>query len=708
MRLAYVVRPLQEATRLDRKQFAILLGLRAAASTFVPLLVGVALAHPSYRWAGIAGFCATTTDKGGAYATRARTFAALMVASCVTVFVGSLAGESLPWSVALGFIVVTTGALARVFGTEAISVGTISSLMFLLSVAQPEPTASLAIERAAVVALGIGWAALLGLVVWPVRVFAPARRAVASVFQALGLHAENLGDQVADAGTRDWHEQLRRDHTGVRLAVEAARSHLASIRGNSRGTSGKGAWLLGLLQTADQAFARVISVSEGLETARASNSLTAIEPPLRQVLREIATACHALAEFAVDENEDAAVPRPTLSTNALIGALETAQPPLAPLPRAQVLHMAELLTAIEQTLATVTPVSNAVQEPTTPWFIALRAAISVDSVEARHAVRVGLLVAASVGVTTAFEIDHGYWATITMLVVLQPHAPATLLRSVQRIGGTVIGALLAVAIASLLPDPKYLIFVCMVMSAVSVSVIQVNYALYSTLLTPTFVLLAQVNGLDWRLAGLRAATTTVAGVVALIASRVFWPSSERSRIADELARALSALRRLLEVIAAKPRATADTLAVARRAFGVSVNNADVSLQRFVAERAVAEHELEPVITMLLYMRRFCWSALAVTTLPGRPELPAELAQACEGVLLELAQACTDRRPPEPLTTMGIASADAEPLLRGQLDRLVQHLQVLHDATTRLAKGAVIRTDAVDASVQAPQPAKQPR
>ena len=84
MRLAQVIRPLQEATRLDRKQFAVLLGLRAAASTFVPLLVGIALAHPSYRWAGIAGFCATTTDKGGAYATRAKSFVALFVASGLT------------------------------------------------------------------------------------------------------------------------------------------------------------------------------------------------------------------------------------------------------------------------------------------------------------------------------------------------------------------------------------------------------------------------------------------------------------------------------------------------------------------------------------------------------------------------------------------------------------------------------------------------
>jgi uncharacterized membrane protein YccC len=263
-----------------------------------------------------------------------------------------------------------------------------------------------------------------------------------------------------------------------------------------------------------------------------------------------------------------------------------------------------------------------------------------------------------------------------------------LLRSVQRIGGTVVGALIAAAIASILPDPTYLIPVCMVMSAVSVSVIQVNYALYSMLLTPTFVLLAQVNGLDWQLAGVRAATTTIAGLAALAASRVFWPSTERSRIADELAKALHGLRTLLQTIAEQPQASEARIALARRRFGVSMNNADVSLQRIVAERSVGEGELEPVMTMLLYLRRVCWAALAVTTLPGAPHLPPDLAQACDGVLGELEQAVRERRVPEPLTTMGIISTETDPLLRGQLDRVIQHLSALHDAQTRFAKSAV--------------------
>ena len=72
MALARLVQPLQEATRLETRQFAVKLGLRAAAATFVPLLLGAWWGHPEFRWAGLAGFVATTSDKGGAYATRAK------------------------------------------------------------------------------------------------------------------------------------------------------------------------------------------------------------------------------------------------------------------------------------------------------------------------------------------------------------------------------------------------------------------------------------------------------------------------------------------------------------------------------------------------------------------------------------------------------------------------------------------------------------
>ncbi len=681
MVLERLVQPLQEATKLETRQFTVMLGLRAAAATFIPLVLGAAWGHPEFHWAGIAGFVATTSDKGGAYATRAKTFLALLLAGSSSVVIGSLVGPSLWASVLATFLIVLAGAMARVLGNEAISVGTVSSVMFLIAQAQPAQGLQASVERGALNAGGVVWAALLALVVWPIRQFSPARRAVGGCFDALAAHADALAAQLNEAGSPSWHALHQKDHTMVRTAIENARTHLAAIRGNTRGMGDKMAWLLGLVQTCDATFGRVVALTDVLESIGPKQLPEPIRRELERQLKLIADSCRALARFATDENEKAPVPRSEVSTGALHALLGDAA--VEPLKRAQLMHACELLKSLDAALETVAPVTNPTQDEKAPWWVLLRSSVGVESVEFRHALRVAVLVAGSVAIVGALHIEHGYWATITMLVVLQPHAPATFMRSLQRVGGTVLGSLLAIAITWLIPDPKILLPVCAVMAAVSVSVIQVNYALYAALLTPTFLLLAQLNGLDPKLAGVRATTNVAAGVVALIAARLLWPSTEKTRIGDELARAIDALRVLFKVTARKPKPPDAELEKARRHFGLLVGNADVSLQRLVAERTLSESELEPLITLPLYLRRFCWSAIALVSLPSQTPMPEALAQAFDGALEELADALREHRPPREMSSMGIETAEMEPLLRGQVTRLMQHLQALHDAETRL-------------------------
>ncbi len=655
-----------------------MLGLRAAAATFIPLVAGSLSGHPAFHWAGIAGFVATTTDKGGAYATRAKTFLALLLFGSFAVVLGTFVGSALWASVLVTFVLVLAGALARVLGPEAISVGTVTSVMFLIAQAQPASRFVDALERGGVNALGVCWAALLALVVWPVRQYAPARRAVAACFDALAAHVDQVAAQLADVGSRSWHTLHQKDHTMVRTAIEAARVQLAAIRGNTRALSGKTAWLLGLVQTCDQTFGRIVALTDVLESASTRDAPEPVRTELERQLARVAEACRALARYAIDENEQASVPHAEVSVAALVACIAPVE---APLKRAQLLHAAELLEAVDLALETVAPVTNPSLDERAPWWVTLRSTLNPESVELRHALRVAVLVAGSVAVIGALQLEHGYWATITMLVVLQPHAPATFLRSLQRVGGTVLGSMIAVAITGFVDDPRVLLPVCAVMAAVSVSVIQVNYALYATLLTPTFLLLAQLNGLDSKLAGVRATTNVAAGVAALLASRLLWPGTERTRIGDELAKAIDALRTLFRTTTHTPRAPDASIEEVRRRFGLLVGNADVSFQRIVAERSLSEHELEPLITLLLYLRRFCWTALTLTAMPALPE---SLVQAFDSALEELSSALKEHRPPRELSRMGVDATVLDPLLQGQVERLTQHLTALYDAQQRLA------------------------
>src|SRR6185436_16411817 len=88
-----------------------------------------------------------------------------------------------------------------------------------------------------------------------------------------------------------------------------------------------------------------------------------------------------------------------------------------------------------------------------PWIDTLRGSLALDSAVLRHATRVAIIALLSVFVTRALDLQRGYWATLTAVLLLQPYLPATITRGVQRVAGTVAGGLIATATAALVHDP---------------------------------------------------------------------------------------------------------------------------------------------------------------------------------------------------------------------------------------------------------------
>ena len=92
---------------------------------------------------------------------------------------------------------------------------------------------------------------------------------------------------------------------------------------------------------------------------------------------------------------------------------------------------------------------------------ALRANLDPDSQILRHAVRVALLVAGSDLVVRLTGTAHGYWVSLTVLVVLRPDFASTFQRVVLRMVGTIIGLVLATELLHWVPggtsDDWYLI-----------------------------------------------------------------------------------------------------------------------------------------------------------------------------------------------------------------------------------------------------------
>jgi uncharacterized membrane protein YccC len=305
----------------------------------------------------------------------------------------------------------------------------------------------------------------------------------------------------------------------------------------------------------------------------------------------------------------------------------------------------------------------------------------------RHAGRVGVTAALATALTHALGIERGYWVTLTVILLLQPHAPATLTRTIQRVAGTAVGGLLAAAIAQLIHDQVIVLGLVLLLAAVSTAVLAVNYALFAMLLTPTFVLLAEVSGGSWKLAGVRVENTLIGAALALASAWLLWPSWERDRFNARLAEVFAALRGYAAAARAALGAEglrAPAVVAARRKIGLALNNADASFERILAERP--RTSLEPLMTLVFYARRVGAALTALIASRGSDvaaaaPILAPLWVELDAALADLETAARTGEPPPPRPPFA-SIARAPELLRPRIDRLLEELEVLRRAATR--------------------------
>jgi len=260
--LDLAARNVRAATAVAPVRPAYAAGFRAALATVVPLLVAHVLHLAGGTWMSLAGFSGALVDKGGAYDARAAAIASLTVFGAIAVFMGPLASHNLATAVALTFAVALVCALGRAWGNTGASVGGSVLNMFVISLAYPT-TLTEAIGRAGYAMIGGLWAALVALVLWPIRPYRPARLAVADAFDKLADYVTQVVDTLATEHVND--DAFPAGSMVVRGALENARTTLATIRRGRPGESGRGERLIVLRETADQMFGNLIALVETIE-----------------------------------------------------------------------------------------------------------------------------------------------------------------------------------------------------------------------------------------------------------------------------------------------------------------------------------------------------------------------------------------------------------------------------------------------------------
>ena len=490
------------AAQLARARPAYAAGFRAGIASVVPLLADKAFGIGGGTWMSLAGLNGALIDRGGPYRARAIVLSAAALVSALAVLIATLLAGHPVWAVPATFAVATLCGLMRVWPDVGPAFGVTTLITYVIALAIPAPTPVAALMRAGYIAIGGLWAMLIAIVLWPLRPYRPVRLSVAACYLAI---ADYLDDAIGASGPRAPSDPwVFKSHLVlVREALETARTALATTRRGRAAETRRGERLLILHELADQLYAHVIALAEIVEGARGTSIPQAARAELAKVGAAAASMLRGLAEGIESERD-----LPRLSASWSGDAIRASSPDGPPEPNRlqiatlvdRIAEYADLAAAFTATLSSGDPVPDVDERVVVDAsrrrervILSISALMRPDSVVLQHALRIGLVTTVAVFVTSMLRLNHGYWVTLTAVVIMQPYGSATRQKAFQRVAGTIIGAAVAAVLSAIFGGTGVIVVLIFLFTALCVSLLPLNYGAYAIFGTPAFVLLAEAK-----------------------------------------------------------------------------------------------------------------------------------------------------------------------------------------------------------------------
>jgi uncharacterized membrane protein YccC len=705
-------------------------GLRAGLAVGGAMLVCYLLGKPM-GWAALGGLQVIMADNGGPYRSRLANIVTVLLGGSIAVALGVIAGVNLPVAVVVSLLFCFVATLARVLSQPLASSSVTILVAYIVAFGSSQHTFSYGLTSTGYFVFGGLWASLLALLLWPADPFRPARNAVADVYFTLSEFIRALPAAHTAEGQPHFHEVLAR----LRLRIEEAQLALAATPARMTSRTIRARNLSVLNESADLLTARIMRFAELGSRSADGNHLTA-DAPLHLpeitiwLLTSLAPIESALRQRPVD-HEAAFAPEGSLSVelHRTFARLKTAVGDTSTSDsRAHLVSaLLDSLLIFEVTYEAVRAIWSGVEprsreaarlrnsgleavatKVSAPmlWTETLRANLTLRSIMFRHALRLSTVVAIDVLLIHFTRIQHGYWLAMTSIIVLQPYAGETVRRSGERTIGTVAGAAVASLLAAVIYGQAGLLVAITVGSILAVAFYAVDYAWYCFFLTPTVVLMTLPHLRDWHFAAVRLEMTGLGALVSVLAMLLLWPERESLQLPSLLARGAAAdatyLRAMLnfwqktdnDSVDARIAAERSLLAPARRLCGLTVNDAEETLDHALLEHSIplnpakARTEIlnRAALTFTTYLRRLTQTitTLAAIGYGGEEEtsrLIARFAERLDAVSRALEQH-------ESFVAVEAAN-DSAPTLQDsfsgqQLRRLERQVSVLERTASELA------------------------
>ncbi len=679
----------------------------------VPLLLGVfasALAEADDSWRG-------------------RAHALVVTLACfggVGYAVAELAGEPLAMLAALlacSFVFTLLGAVGGRY--RAIATATIILALYA-AISQPAQGPAPAGLVAALLLAGAAWYGLLSLLWSACAPLLPVRHALAGLYLALGGHLRlkaAMFEPVREVDLRQRRLQLARANARVVAQLNVVKEALLARIAPGQPPPAGLQELLHLYFVAqdihERASASHYPYADWTEVLFHSDVLYRCQ----RVLLLQGDACAEIAQ-ALQRRRAPAVLAPYGQALAdlhgsLAWLLQQPQPewqePLRPL-RAVARNLDRLgaqLALATQPLAgplrgDISLLDQAPHSLRDAWG-RVRAQLDVRSALFRHAVRLSLALAAAWGAMQLADAAHGYWIMMTTLIVCQPTYGATTARLAQRVGGTVLGLVLGLALMRLFPQPLVQALLAVTGGVVFFLLRTQRYVAATAAVTlMVLMLFDHGTGAGFSLILPRLLDTLVGALIAAAALLLVLPDWQGRRLGAAAADALAASAGYLrQIVAQYASGRSDDLAyrVARRRAHDSDAALSATLSHMLREPPwVRRHAragldlLASTHTLLGYLSALgAHRDLQPDAAPAADDLAAQAARVLAGRIEAVAQGLRTHTLPEPddgaidVWTQRLdapAAPDGEStLLHRQLAQVARQMEPLRAAAAQLVQVA---------------------
>jgi uncharacterized membrane protein YccC len=220
----------------------------------------------------------------------------------------------------------------------------------------------------------------------------------------------------------------------------------------------------------------------------------------------------------------------------------------------------------------------------------------------KYALRVAVTLAAGVFIFKFFNIDHGYWIPLTLLIVIQPYYGATRKKGMERSVGTIAGTIVG-GVIMLLPLPHMVFMVMLVVVSFLVAFyLRNNYKIGVFFTTLMMVILLQMSQqARWELIGWRVISTLIGALLAFGASYIFWPVWEKERLPVLLAQSLRGIKAYLHQVSLYYNgrlAGSESWYSGRRTAEAANNALFSSVQRMYEEPRHAQSQVDDCFAMV--------------------------------------------------------------------------------------------------------------